>query len=150
MGKDLFFLEKAYEEALKALNKDEVPVGAVIVKGGLIIGKGHNMRISENNPLLHAEISAIQDASKTLNSWRLDGTTMYVTLEPCMMCVGAIMQSRIDRVVFGALDKKGGCVCSNLDINRLKLPFKIEYEYLEHEKSSQILKDFFKNKRKGK
>jgi len=148
MEKDLYFLEKAYEEAVKAYEKDEVPVGAVIVKNDKIIGKGHNLRKKEKDPFLHGEICAIKDASKNLGNWRLDDSTIYVTLEPCLMCVGAILQSRIKRLVFGALDKKGGCVCSNLDINSLNLPFKLSYEYIPHEKSSQILKQFFKEKRK--
>jgi tRNA(adenine34) deaminase len=147
---DTKFLEEAYKEALKAYNKNEVPVGAVIVKDNQIIGRGHNLRISKNNALYHAEIVAIEDACKNIGSWRLDNSTIYITLEPCLMCLGAILQSRINQIVFGALDKKAGVILSNCQIlENCQQPFKIKYRYIEYDKCSTILKDFFKNLRGG-
>ncbi len=148
MDKHKKFLDLAYKEALKAYQKGEVPVGAVIVKGDKVISKGHNLRLNKNNPIYHAEIVAIEKASKKLNSWRLDDCVLYTTLEPCLMCTGAIQQARIKKVVFSAKDQKGGCVVSQYHIfDDNKLPFKIEYEYIEDERSSKILKRFFKEKR---
>ncbi len=147
---DTKFLEEAYKEALKAYNKNEVPVGAVIVKDNQIIGRGHNLRISKNNALYHAEIVAIEDACKNIGSWRLDNSTIYITLEPCLMCLGAILQSRINQIVFGALDKKAGVILSNCQIlENCQQPFKIKYRYIEDDKCSTILKDFFKKLRSG-
>ncbi len=148
MDKDKKFLDVAYEEALKAYKKGEVPVGAVIVKEDKIVSKGHNLRLNKNNPLYHAEVVAIQKASKKLKNWRLDDCILYVTLEPCLMCVGAIQQSRIKKVIFSALDEKGGCVLSKYQIfDDKKLPFKIEYEFIEDKRSSKLLKQFFKERR---
>ncbi|MFS0691107.1 tRNA adenosine(34) deaminase TadA [Sporosarcina sp. 179-K 8C2 HS] len=109
---DRRFMRLAIEEARNAEAIGEVPIGAVIVKDGEIIAKGHNLRETSQNAVTHAELSAIQDACNTLGSWRLEETTLYVTLEPCPMCAGAILQSRIPRVVYGARDPKGGCVDS--------------------------------------
>ncbi len=142
------FLEEAYKEALKAKDKGEVPVGAVIVKEDQIISRGHNLRITEKNPLYHAEIVAIENASRKLDSWRLDECILYVTLEPCLMCAGAIMQSRIKKVVFSTLDTKGGVIVSNLQAFNLNLPFNIEYEYIPMEHHKKLLQDFFKTLRK--
>ncbi|WP_457640611.1 nucleoside deaminase [Persephonella sp.] len=143
------FLDIAYEEAVKAYEKDEVPIGAVIVKDNQIVGKGHNQRIEKSNAIYHAEIIAIEDACRNLGSWRLDNCIMYVTLEPCVMCAGAIMQSRIKKVVFGAKDEKGGAVISKYSLfSDKKLPFKVDYEYLKDEKAGIILKDFFNKKRR--
>ena len=142
------FIDEAYKEALKAYSKDEVPVGAVIVKDGKIIGRGHNLRVSENNALLHAEIVAIQDACKNINNWRLDGATLIVTNEPCVMCTGAIMQARISEVIFCSLNQKMGAILSNfriLDYNNIT--FKVEYKYIFDERCSKILTDYFKHKR---
>lgn len=148
MDKNKKFLDVAYEEALKAYKKGEVPVGAVIVKEDKIVSKGHNLRLNKNNPLYHAEVVAIQKASKKLKNWRLDDCILYVTLEPCLMCVGAIQQSRIKKVIFSALDEKGGCVLSKYQIfDDKKLPFKIEYEFIEDKRSSKLLKQFFKERR---
>ena len=96
---DEYYMQKAYHEALKALKIDEVPVGAVIVRDGKIIARGHNQRESKNMATAHAETIAIQKACRKLNSWRLDDCTLYTTLEPCLMCTGVIIQSRIQRVV---------------------------------------------------
>lgn len=109
-------MEEALKEARKALEYDEVPIGAIIVKDGQIIGRGHNMRESNKSPLAHAELMAIEEAAKTLDSWRLLGTTIYVTLEPCPMCAGAIVNSRIDRLVIGADDPKSGACGSVVNI----------------------------------
>lgn len=103
------FMEAAIEEARRAEQLGEVPIGAVIVKEGKIIGRGHNLRETSNDATAHAEMIAIREASKTLGDWRLMGCTLYVTLEPCPMCAGAIVQSRIPLVVYGASDPKAGC-----------------------------------------
>ena len=145
---DLHFLEEAYKEAQRAFEKNEVPIGAVIVKDNSIIGRGHNLRITKKNALYHAEIVAIEDACKTTQNWRLDNSTIYITLEPCLMCVGAILQSRINKIVFGALDKKAGALISSCNALEIcKQPFKVEYEYIEMEKCSNILTEFFKKLR---
>ena len=141
---DTFFMSKAIALAKEAYQSGEVPVGAVIVKNGEIIGMGFNRRETEKNSLMHAEISAIDEACKTLGDWRLSGCTMYVTLEPCPMCAGAIINARIDRVVFGAADKKAGCLGSVIDL--FSLPFNhkpdVFFGVLEDE-CKKILEDFF-------
>ena len=109
---DRRFMRLAIEEARKAEALGEVPIGAVIVKDGEVIARAHNLRETSQNAVTHAELSAIQDACKETGSWRLEETTLYVTLEPCPMCSGAILQSRVPRVVYGARDPKGGCVDS--------------------------------------
>lgn len=142
------FIKEVLKEAKKAYNKGEVPVGAVIVKNGEIIAKGHNERITKNNALLHAEIVAIQKACKKLKSWRLDDCELWVSLEPCLMCSGAIMQSRIKKVVFLAKDEKGGAVISKYTIlDDKKLPFSTKYEYIPVKEAKDILKNFFKKLR---
>ncbi len=137
------FLELAYREAIKAYEKGEVPVGAVVVKDGKVIGKGHNCRIERGNAIYHAEIVAIEDACKNIGNWRLDGSTLYSTLEPCLMCVGAIQQARIDRVIFAAADEKGGCLISRPEILNLNLPFHLHYEFIPDYRANLILKTFF-------
>ncbi|MBR5152647.1 MAG: nucleoside deaminase [Clostridia bacterium] len=107
------FMEEALLEARKAYNAGEIPVGAVIVKNGEIIARGHNLREQEQNALLHAETVAIDQACKVLGSWRLSDCDIYVTLEPCAMCCGAIAQAKLRRVYFGAYDPKGGFAVSN-------------------------------------
>ncbi|MCG7346542.1 tRNA adenosine(34) deaminase TadA [Sporosarcina sp. ACRSL] len=109
---DRRFMRMAIEEARKAETLGEVPIGAVIVKDGEVIARAHNLRETSQNAVTHAELSAIQDACRETGSWRLEDTTLYVTLEPCPMCAGAILQSRVPRVVYGARDPKGGCVDS--------------------------------------
>lgn len=110
--KDKLFMQMAIDEAMKAEAIGEVPIGAVIVYEDKVIARAHNLRETTQNAVTHAELSAIQDACKEIGSWRLEDTTLYVTLEPCPMCAGAILQSRIPRVVYGARDPKGGCVDS--------------------------------------
>ncbi len=117
---DNFFMAEALKQAEKAFAIGEVPIGAVVVKDGVIIGRGYNTRESEKNPLKHAEITAIDEAAKNLDDWRLSGCTIYVTIEPCSMCSGAIINSRIARVVYGAKEEKTGCagsVCNLFAMN---------------------------------
>lgn len=116
MDKDVYFMKKALVQAEHSLALGEVPVGCVIVCDGKIVGRGYNRRNTSKTTLAHAEMTAIDRASKKLGDWRLEGCTLYVTLEPCQMCSGAIVQSRIDRVVMGAMNPKAGCAGSILDI----------------------------------
>lgn len=141
-------MKKALRQAYLAYNAGEVPVGAVIVKDGKVISRAANSREKSKNALLHAELHAIQKACKKLGGWRLTGCTLYVTLEPCIMCAGAVMNSRIDRVVIGARDKKAGAYGSIIDINKLPVNHKpqVEFGVLEYE-CSDILKNFFKDLR---
>ena len=147
---DKKYMKIALKEAEKALSIYEVPVGAILVYKGQVIGRGHNMRESLNDPTAHAEILAIKEASKFLKSWRLKDCTLYVTLEPCAMCAGAIVNSRIDRVVIGARDLKRGCCGTVEDLtNHPKFNHKVEVKFgvLEDE-SSKIISDFFAKLRK--
>ncbi len=149
MEKDEKFMKIALKEANKSFQLDEVPVGVVIVKDDKIIARGHNLRETKQDPTGHAEIIAIKKASKKLKSWRLIDCTMYVTLEPCSMCAGAIMWSRIKRVVYGAKDIKGGAIGSSFNLFEQKgINHKPEATsgVLEDE-ASTLLKDFFKLKR---
>lgn len=144
------YMKIALNEAKKAYKIKEVPVGAVIVRDDEIIAKAYNLREKTNNSISHAEIICINKACKKLNSWRLDGCEMYVTLEPCLMCAGAIVQSRISKVIIGAMDSKNGCVGSKANVLNIDLTNKVEYEYLLEEECSTILKDFFKELRETK
>lgn len=144
------YMKEALKEAKKAYKKNEVPVGAVIVKDGVIIARAHNLRESKENAIAHAEILCIQKACKKLNSWRLDNALLYVTLEPCAMCSGALSQARIGKVIFGAKDLKNGCVGSICNILDENTTWKVEYEYEENEECSIILSEFFKELRKKK
>lgn len=116
MTQDEKFMKAAIAQARKAEALDEVPIGCVIVCEGKIIARGYNRRNTDHNTLSHAELTAIKRASKKLGDWRLEGCTMYVTLEPCQMCSGALVQSRIDKVVIGAMNKKAGCAGSVMDL----------------------------------
>ena len=145
----LNWMNIALEEAEKSIKKDEVPVGAVIVLGGEIIGRGHNQPILKNDPSSHAEIEAIRDAAKNIENYRLNGANIYVTLEPCTMCYGAIVHSRISNIFFGAPDPKSGVCGSCEDLSqRYYLNHRplIMGQIMEQE-CSKILKDFFKAKR---
>ena len=113
---DLYYMKEALLEGEKALAEGEVPIGAVMVRGGEIIARGHNMRNTAKNPLRHAEIDVINEAAGIVGDWRLEDCTLYVTVEPCPMCAGAIVQARIPRVVFGARNSKAGCAGSILDL----------------------------------
>lgn len=145
------FMKKALKEAKKAYKKGEVPVGCVIVRDDKIVGAGHNLREKSNRAIAHAEIIAIEKANKKLKSWRLDSCTIYVTIEPCPMCAGAIMQSRIKEVVYGALERKNGSHQSVVNLFEQGYNHKVEVSpgILEQECSS-IISDFFKKMRKGK
>ena len=146
---DVFFMRKALKQAERALNLGEVPIGCVIVYDKKIIGRGFNRRNTCGSALAHAEITAISKACRKLGDWRLEGCTMYVTLEPCQMCSGAIVQSRIDRVVIGAKNPKAGCAGSIL--NLLVHPaFNHQVEITNDVcagESTEILQKFFKNLR---
>ena len=143
------YMRAAMKEAHKAELKDEVPIGAVIVCDGKIIARAHNTRQTKQISTHHAEILCIEKACRKLNSWRLEGCDLYVTLQPCPMCAGAIQQSRIRKVVFGAYDPKGGFFGSNFNINEVKgLNHYPEVEGgILKEETAQLLKDFFKKKR---
>lgn len=144
-----FFMKKALEEARKAFEKDEVPVGVVIVRNGEIIAAGHNCRELSKDATAHAEMLAIREACKTLGGWRLLDCDMYVTLEPCSMCSGAILQARIERLYIGAMDPKAGAAGSILNLfedYHFNHRTEVIKGILEYE-CSQILKDFFKRKR---
>lgn len=146
------WMKEAIKQAKKAAQKDEVPIGCVIVKDNQIIARAYNKREMKQCSTAHAEILAIEKACKKLGSWRLEDCDLYVTLEPCPMCSGAIIQSRIRNVIFGAYDPKGGCMGSNMNINDVRgfnhYP-DIEGGILQDE-CSRLLKDFFKAKRKKK
>lgn len=145
------FMELALNEAKKAYSKKEVPVGAIIVKNDIVIAKAHNLREQKHTSLAHAEILAIEKACKKLKSWRLEGCTMYVTLEPCLMCAGAITQSRIDKVVIGALDDKNGVIKSIANVfEDIHTTTRVEYEIQNEEECSNILTKFFKELRNKK
>jgi len=146
------FMREALKEAQKAYELDEVPIGAVIVKDGQIIARGHNLREREQNPILHAEIVAICRAAQKVKSWRLTGCEIYVTIEPCPMCAGALIQSRLDRVIFGARDPKAGCTGSLYNLvqdSRFNHRLEVVEGVLE-EDCRQIIKDFFRMKRQKK
>ena len=139
---------EALLEAKKAAEENEVPVGAVIVKDGEIIARGRNMREKKQNPLSHAEIEAINEASKKLNSWHLDDCELYVTLEPCPMCTGAIINSRIKTVIFGAYDLKAGCMDSVINLCDYPFNHKVEiYGGICEEECAKILTEFFEKLR---
>jgi tRNA(adenine34) deaminase len=149
---DEVFMREALKEAHKAYEINEVPIGAVIVKDGEIIGRGFNQKESLKDATLHSEITAIKEACNNLGGWRLPGCTMYVTLEPCPMCAGAIVNSRIDRLVIGAKDLKTGACGSVLDITNNKMlnhQPEVKFGILEEE-CSKLLKEFFAGLRKNK
>lgn len=145
------YMIEAVKEALKAYQKEEIPIGAVVVKEGNIIAKGHNLKETKKNTLKHAELVAIEKASKKLERWRLTDCDLYVTLEPCPMCMGAILNARIRKLYFGAKDPKAGA-CGSI-INLTQYPFnhklQIESGILQTE-SEAILKQFFKQLRQKK
>ena len=142
------YMKLALKEAQKAFIKDEVPIGAVIVLDGKVIARGYNLRETKQKSTAHAEIVAIEKACKILGTWRLENCELYVTLEPCPMCAGAILQSRIKKVIYGALDPKGGSIQSVMNMYETKgYNHYPEIEYIQTDECSQILKDFFKRKR---
>lgn len=150
MDIDIKFMKEAIKEANKCLRVDEVPVGAVIVENDKIIARAHNLREKKLDPTAHAEILAIKKACKKRQSWRLENCTIYVTLEPCSMCAGALLWARVKRIVYGASDPKGGALGSSYNL--------FEQKNLNHhpeitggvlkEETGSILKQYFKAKRK--
>ncbi|MCM3318245.1 tRNA adenosine(34) deaminase TadA [Rummeliibacillus stabekisii] len=152
MNTDHYFMEMAIEEAKKAEALGEVPIGAIIVQNGTVIAKAHNLRETTQNAVTHAELMAIQDACKSFGSFRLEETTLYVTLEPCPMCAGAILQSRIPRVVYGARDPKAGCVDSLYHLlNDSRFNHECEVtEGVMGTECGQLLSSFFKELRAKK
>lgn len=149
---DIKYMRQAIMQAKKAAAIEEVPIGCVIVHNGKIIARGYNQRNKKGSTLAHAEILAIRKAGKILGDWRLENCTMYVTLEPCQMCAGAIVQARISRVVIGCMNPKAGCagsVINLLQMSQFNHQVEITKGVLEKE-CSQITSDFFKRLRKNK
>lgn len=148
MTDDIYFMNEAIAEAELAAAADEVPVGAVVVRDGKIIARAHNTRERDKNALRHAETAAIDAACRALGGWRLPGCTLYVTMEPCPMCAGAVVNSRIERVVFGAYDRRAGAFGSVLNLKDYPLNHKPELTGgVCEEQCVALLKDFFKKKR---
>lgn len=152
MTLDERYMKQAIRQARKAEALEEVPIGCVITYEGKVIARGYNRRNVDKNTLAHAELAAIRKASKKLGDWRLEGCTMYVTLEPCQMCAGALVQARISRVVIGSMNPKAGCGGSVL--NLLQMPqfnhqIEVERGVLEEE-CSVMISSFFKNLRERK
>lgn len=149
MNEDEKFMQIAILEAEKAKEKEEVPIGAIIVYQDQVIATGHNVRESTQTTLSHAELIAIEKANNVMNSWRLEDCTLYVTLEPCPMCAGAIVQSRIKRVVYGASDPKAGCAGTLMNLlqeDKFNHQVEVTRGILEEE-CSVLLTDFFKQLR---
>lgn len=147
-GDDLYFMRIAFEEAQDAGWQDEVPIGAVLVVDGAVMGRGHNSPVERNDPSAHAEILALRDAAAYLKNYRLGGSTLYVTLEPCLMCFGAILQARVGRVVYGAKDPKVGIsqwedFLASAHLNHRPV---LEGGLLEPE-CKELLQEFFRRKR---
>lgn len=143
------WMHEALNEAKRAIAHDDVPIGAVVVYDGHIIGRGHNERELTNDPTAHAEILAIRQAGQHLKTWRLEGATLYCTLEPCCMCAGAMVQSRLSRLVYGAIEPKTGCAGSVMDVLRnptFNHRLDIDVGLLADE-SNALLQEFFQNLR---
>ncbi len=152
MDTDVKYMKEAIRQAKKARDLEEVPIGCVIEYEGKIIARGYNRRNTDKNTLAHAELSAIRRASKRMGDWRLEGCTMYVTLEPCQMCAGALVQSRISRVVIGTMNPKAGCGGSVLNLLQMKEfnhQVDVDRGVLEQE-CSEMLSDFFRELRDKK
>ena len=149
MTTDEKYMKEAIRQAKKAWKMEEVPIGCVIVHEGKIIGRGYNRRTTDKNPLAHAELAAIKKASKKMGDWRLEDCILYVTLEPCQMCSGAIVQARVKRVVIGCMNPKAGCagsILNLLQVERFNHQVEITSGVLEAE-CSQMMKGFFKELR---
>jgi len=141
---DIFYMRLALVEARKAAARGEVPVGAVLVKEGRVLARGYNRPVSGSDPTAHAEIIALRKAARTSGNYRLPGSTLYVTIEPCPMCLGAIVQARVRRLVYGAEDPKAGAVVSRLKFNLARANHRPEVSSgLCREECRQLLKDFF-------
>ena len=149
--KDTEYMKKTIALAKRAGEMGEIPVGAIVVKDGVVIGEGYNLRENDHSAISHAEVIAIEQACKAVGDWRLSDCTLYVTLEPCPMCAGAIVNSRIKRVVFGAKDAAAGCCGSVIDFNRYPFSHAFEIESgVCAEECLKIIRDFFDERRKGK
>ncbi|MDR3279736.1 MAG: tRNA adenosine(34) deaminase TadA [Synergistaceae bacterium] len=148
---DLYFMREALNEARAALSCGEIPVGAVLVSENEIIGRGFNRRVSQASPFAHAETRALEDAGKRMGNWRFDGCALYVTLEPCPMCAGAIVQTRVARVVYGAADPKAGAGGTLYDILRdPRMPHRCSVTALVlADESREMLREFFQSKRRA-
>lgn len=146
------YMKEAIKQAKKALALNEVPIGCVIVFEDKIIARGYNRRVTDKNTLSHAELNAIRKASKKLGDWRLDNCEMYITLEPCQMCAGAIVQSRIKKVYAGCMNPKAGCAGSIMNLLQVKeFNHQVEFEEgLLGDECSRMLSDYFKDLRKKK
>ena len=143
------YMRQALRQAKKAYDLNETPIGCVIVHDGKIIGRGYNRRNTDKNPLAHAEITAIRKASRKMGDWRLEGCTLYVTLEPCQMCAGAIVQARVSEVVIGCMNPKAGCagsILNLLEMAQFNHQVKVTRNVLQEE-CSEMLKDFFRQLR---
>lgn len=152
MTEDEKYMKEAIRQAKKAWKLWEVPIGCVIVHGGKIIARGYNRRNTDKNTLSHAELNAIRKASRYVGDWRLEECTMYVTLEPCQMCAGAIVQARIPKVVIGCMNPKAGCAGSILNLLNVK-EFNHQVEVVRdvlHDECSSMLSDFFRELREKK
>ena len=152
MNQDEKYMREAIKQAKKAYEINEVPIGCVIVCEDKIISRGYNRRTTDKNPLAHAEMIAIKKASKKVGDWRLEDCTMYVTLEPCQMCSGAIVQSRMKKVVVGCMNAKAGCagsIFNLLQMDEFNHQVELETGVLEEE-CSLLMKNFFKELRKAK
>ena len=152
MNQNEKYMKEAIRQAKKAYALGEVPIGCVIVYEGKIIGRGYNRRTIDKNTLAHAEMIAIKKASKKLDDWRLEDCTMYVTLEPCQMCSGAIVQSRMKKVVIGCMNPKAGCAGSILNLLQMEeFNHQVELEIgVLEEECSNLMKNFFKELREKK
>ncbi|MHC4841564.1 MAG: tRNA adenosine(34) deaminase TadA [Planctomycetota bacterium] len=148
---DEHFMNLALVEAVKAYEDGEVPVGAVIAKNGKVVGRAHNLRETLNDPTAHAEMIAITQAAEAVEQWRLEDCTLYVTLEPCPMCAGAIVNSRIPRVVYATTDPKAGACGSLFNlVQDSRLNHRVELENgLKQQEASELLKNFFREARNG-
>ncbi|MBN6187349.1 tRNA adenosine(34) deaminase TadA [Aneurinibacillus sp. BA2021] len=147
---DEYYMGLAMEEARKAGALGEVPIGAVIVRDGQVVGRGYNLRETKKDPLAHAELIAIKEASEALGGWRLIGAALYVTLEPCPMCAGAIVQARIPRVVYGAVDPKAGCAGTLMNLlQEERFNHQVEtIQGVREQECGALLTDFFRALRK--
>jgi tRNA(adenine34) deaminase len=145
------WMTEALAEAVLAEANGEIPIGAVVVLNELIIGRGHNRPISQNDPTAHAEMSALRDAARTLNNYRLPGTTLYVTVEPCLMCMGALLHARVRRLIFGCYDPKAGAAGSLYNVaNDSRLNHQLEVTSgVRADESQDLLQRFFRRKRQG-
>ncbi|HOM93908.1 MAG TPA: tRNA adenosine(34) deaminase TadA [Candidatus Saccharicenans sp.] len=150
-NRDKYFMEKALAEANRAARRGEVPVGAVLVKGNKIVARGYNQSISRSDPAAHAEIIALRKAGQKLKNYRLTGLTLYVTVEPCPMCLGAILQARIKRLVYGTEDSKQGAVVSRLAIPLARANHRLEVcSGILSVECRQVISNFFRSKRESR